>query len=234
MKAKRAFDLVVSSIALIVLSPLLILIALAVLLTSGRPILHWSLRVGQYGKPLRVMKFRTMVRDAEKRGGTSTAETDPRITPIGKILRQYKLDELPQLFHVFAGEMSVVGPRPEFEEHTSLYSGEERAILDVKPGITDLASVRFRHLNRILAHSDRPDEYFASHIRAEKNRLRLEYVRKRSFWLDLKIVLATLRAVLLPWGHENGIPETRDDTLGNQPRGAGGMGGRWTRMGKGR
>jgi lipopolysaccharide/colanic/teichoic acid biosynthesis glycosyltransferase len=232
--AKRAFDLIVSAIALTLLSPLLLLIALTVLITSGRPILHCSLRVGQYGKPFRMMKFRTMVPDAGQRGGTSTAENDPRITPIGKILRRYKLDELPQLFHVLTGQMSVVGPRPEFEEHTNLYSEEERAILGVKPGMTDLASVRFRHLNRILAHSDNPDEYFATHIRSEKNWLRLEYVRTRSFWLDLKIVVATLRAVLLPWGRENGLPETRDDRPGNQPRGNGGMGNRWTRVGKGR
>jgi len=232
--AKRAFDLIVSALALTLLSPVLLLTALAVLITSGRPILHWSLRVGQGGNPFRMMKFRTMVPDAEKRGGTSTAETDPRITPIGRILRHYKLDELPQLFHVLIGQMSVVGPRPEFEEHTSLYSEEEKAILDVKPGMTDLASVRFRHLNRILAHSDNPDEYFATHIRAEKNRLRLEYARTRSFWLDLKIVVATLRAVLLPWGRENGIPEIRDDRPGNQPRGVGRMGDRWTRVGKGR
>ena len=134
-----------------------------------------------------------MVPDAERRG-SATGHNDSRITTAGSWLRRYKLDELPQLINVLNGEMSLVGPRPEVEEHTSTYSAEEQLILTAIPGITDFSSMRFVRLGELLGTED-PDKVFIERYRAEKNRLRLEYVRTRSFWLDLKIIFLTLWAI---------------------------------------
>jgi lipopolysaccharide/colanic/teichoic acid biosynthesis glycosyltransferase len=192
---KRMIDFTAALFGLLVLSPLIGAIAALVKLNSKGPVFYRGLRTGRHGVPFRIFKFRTMVANAEKIGGTSTAETDPRITKIGCWLRRHKLDELPQLINVLKGEMSLVGPRPEVDEYTRLYTPEEREILDAVPGITDLASVKFRHLNVILANSDDPDKYYADVVRPVKNKLRLEYVKKRSLWLDLKIICQTLRAI---------------------------------------
>ena len=193
--SKRVFDFSLAFIGLIVLSPLLVVIAAAIKLTSIGPVLYRGVRTGRHGKFFRMIKFRTMVANAESIGGTSTAETDPRITRIGRWLRAHKLDELPQLFNVLKGEMSLVGPRPEVEEYTRLYTREEMAILEVPPGITDLSSIKFRDLNTILAGADDPDKYFAENVLPTKNKLRLDYVRNRSLWLDFKIIFLTLRAI---------------------------------------
>jgi lipopolysaccharide/colanic/teichoic acid biosynthesis glycosyltransferase len=192
---KRILDLIFSAAFLTLLSPLLIACSLAVLIDSGRPVLYQGLRTGRYGRPFHMYKFRTMIVDAEKVGGTSTAENDPRITVTGGYLRRLKLDELPQLVNVLRGQMSFVGPRPEVEEYTSLYEGEEKKILDVRPGITDYASIRFRNLNAILATSDDPDKYYKDVIRPEKNRLRLQYALHNNLWIDLKILGGTFKAV---------------------------------------
>lgn len=193
---KRVFDFTLALIGLIVLSPLLVVIAIAIKATSLGPVFYRGVRTGRHGKFFRMIKFRTMVANAESIGGTSTAETDPRITGIGKWLRGHKLDELPQLINVLKGEMSLVGPRPEVEEYTRLYTPEEMAILEVPPGITDFSSIKFRDLNAVLAAADDPDKYFAQNVLPTKNKLRLEYVRNRSFWLDFKIIFLTLRAIL--------------------------------------
>jgi len=193
---KRMFDFVIASAALVIVSPLLLIIAVLIKLDSSGPIFYRARRTGQYGKPMIMLKFRTMIVDAEKLGTTSL-ENDPRITRAGKWLRRYKLDELPQFINVFRGDMSLVGPRPEVEEHTAEYTPEEMAILKVKPGITDLASIRFRNLNAIVSHAPDPHAYFVKEIRPIKNRLRLEYAEKQSFWLDLKIIFWTLKAVLV-------------------------------------
>ena len=140
-KAKRAFDFVVSLIALIVLSPILVTVALIIKFSSPGPIFYRGLRIGLRGHSFHICKFRTMVIDAEKLGGSATAEDDPRITPIGKFLRRHKLDELPQFLNVFFGDMSLVGPRPEVAKYVEMYTEEEHAILDLKPGITDWASI---------------------------------------------------------------------------------------------
>ncbi len=192
---KRIFDIVLSFAGLLILSPFLTVIALCIIFDSRGPVFFRGFRTGRYGRSFRIFKFRTMVPEAERLGGTSTAETDPRITRVGRFLRKHKLDELPQLLNVLKGEMSIVGPRPEVEEYTRLYSPEEMQILSVFPGITDLASIRFRDLNALLAQSDDPDYYYANRIRPVKNQLRLEYVRRQSLWLDLKIILWTLREV---------------------------------------
>jgi lipopolysaccharide/colanic/teichoic acid biosynthesis glycosyltransferase len=192
---KRFFDIAVSGFGLLLLSPLVAIISIIIKWDSRGPIFYRGTRTGRHGIPFGMLKFRTMVSNAEQVGGTSTAETDPRITRVGRFLRRTKLDELPQLVNVLKGEMSLVGPRPEVEEYTRLYSQEERAILSVRPGITDLSSIRFRQLNALLARVDDPDRYFAEKILPDKNRLRMEYVRRRSFLLDLKILLQTLRCL---------------------------------------
>jgi lipopolysaccharide/colanic/teichoic acid biosynthesis glycosyltransferase len=137
-----------------------------------------------------------MVPDAERVGGTATAHRDPRITRVGHFLRHFKLDELPQLFNVLFGHMSLVGPRPEVEEHTSEYSAEERVILSVTPGITDYSSIRFINLNQLLGSED-PNRVFIEKYRSEKNRLRIQYVRTQSLVTDLKILFTTLSRIFV-------------------------------------
>jgi lipopolysaccharide/colanic/teichoic acid biosynthesis glycosyltransferase len=142
-----------------------------------------------------MLKFRTMVVDAERIGGTATAHRDPRITRIGHFLRRCKLDELPQLINVLRGEMSLVGPRPEVLEHTSAYTAEENEILTVTPGITDFSSIRFINLGELLGSED-PNRVFIEKYRSTKNALRLEYVRRQSFSTDVKILLLTVRRLV--------------------------------------
>lgn len=187
------FDFGVAIFGLAVASPVLLAIATAIKLTSRGPVLYAGVRVGRDNRRFRILKFRTMVVDAEA-SGTTTALGDPRITRIGRALRRYKLDELPQLVNVLRGEMSVVGPRPEVQEHADAYTPEERAILSVTPGITDYSSIHFVSLDEALG-SDNPHDVFVTRFRAEKNRLRLDYVRRRSFVEDLRIVGLTISAI---------------------------------------
>lgn len=190
MLAKRAFDLAVSSVLLAMLSPVLLVVALAIRLDSRGPVIYRGRRTGRHGRPFDVLKFRSMLPDAESRGGTTTAQNDARVTRVGRVLRRYKLDELPQLLNVLRGDMSLVGPRPEVEEYTRLYDAEERAILSVRPGITDYASLRFIDLASIVGGED-ADEAYRTRVLERKNRLRLQYVRERSFAVDLSILATT-------------------------------------------
>lgn len=193
---KRMFDLLVSSTGLLVLSPLLLLLALWIKLDSEGPAFYRGVRVGWRGKRFRIFKFRTMVVDADRIGGPSTSDDDSRITRVGRFLRKYKLDELPQLIDVLKGEMSLVGPRPEVPQEVSLYTEEERMLLSVRPGITDYASLRFHNEGEILRGSADPHEAYRRLIRPEKIRLGLEYVRDQSFLTDLKILAATFSTLL--------------------------------------
>jgi len=198
---KRFFDIFVSAFGILVWSPVLGYVAARIKLEDGGPVFYRGVRVGLHGKPFRIFKFRSMVINAEKIGGPSTADDDPRITEIGKLIRKYKLDELPQLFNVFAGDMSLVGPRPEVKHYTDMYTEEEKAILTVRPGITDWASLWNSDEGAILAGSKDPEKDYLEKIRPEKIRLQLKYVRKRSFWTDLKILWLTFAAVALrPFG----------------------------------
>jgi lipopolysaccharide/colanic/teichoic acid biosynthesis glycosyltransferase len=192
---KRALDLSLSLLGVFVLSPLFAAIAIVITFDSRGPVFYRALRAGRFGVPFQIFKFRTMVVDAEKLGGASTPEDDPRVTRAGKVLRKYKLDELPQLLNVITGEMSVVGPRPQVLWAVARYSNEEMEILNVRPGITDMASIRFRNEAEILRHSaDADREYFAK-IHPEKMRLSLEYVKMQSTWLDCKIICKTLAVI---------------------------------------
>jgi lipopolysaccharide/colanic/teichoic acid biosynthesis glycosyltransferase len=190
---KRIFDFLVSLFGLIIFSPLFLIIAILIKLDSEGPVFYRGERVGKDGKPFRIFKFRTMVKDAEKLGGPSTSADDPRLTKFGKILRKYKLDELPQLINVLKGEMSLVGPRPEVKMYVDMLKPEEKEkILSVKPGMTDLASLWDFHEEEVLKGSEDPEKAYMEKIRPKKIQLQLEYVKNRSFLLDLKIIFKTL------------------------------------------
>jgi lipopolysaccharide/colanic/teichoic acid biosynthesis glycosyltransferase len=192
---KRLFDLLLSSLGLTVLSPVLVVIALMIKYDSVGSVFYAGIRAGLYGMPFKMYKFRTMVVNADKIGGSSTPDDDPRITSVGRVLRRYKLDELPQLINVFKGDMSFVGPRPQIQWAVDRYTPEERLVLSVPPGITDYASLRFPNEGQILKGSADPDKDYLEKIHPEKMRLSLEYVKGRSFWLDIKIILQTIAAI---------------------------------------
>ena len=161
---KRLFDIVFSILILMVLVPFFVIIMVFIKTTSKGPIFYFGERIGLNGKKFRILKFRTMIPDAELQG-TTTKINDPRVTRVGFFLRKYKLDELPQLINVIKGEMSLVGPRPEVEEHTNEYTEEEKLILTVRPGLTDYASIRFISLDEILG-SENPHQVYVSGVRA--------------------------------------------------------------------
>ena len=187
----RGFDIVFSIIGLILMSPLMGVISVLIKFTSSGPVLHRGLRTGRYGTPFRIYKFRTMVLSAEGHRGLTTAKNDPRLTRIGAFLRKHKLDELPQLINVIKGEMSVVGPRPEMPEYTSMYSEEEQVILSVRPGITDYASLEFDDLASVVG-SGNADERYMEEVWARKNQLRIQYVCEHTFLNDLKLIVRTI------------------------------------------
>jgi lipopolysaccharide/colanic/teichoic acid biosynthesis glycosyltransferase len=193
---KRLSDIVFSSFGLLILSPLLLGLAALIKLDSRGPVFYRGARVGLFGKSFRIFKFRTMIENAELIGTSSTPEDDPRVTRFGRILRKYKLDELPQLLNVLVGQMSLVGPRPQVLWAVERYTPDEKALLSVRPGITDYASIRFREEGEILRGSTNPDKDYFEKIHSEKTRLGLEYIRRKSFCLDLQILMKTLSAVI--------------------------------------
>ena len=191
--AKRLFDIIFSFLGLVITTPLLGLIALLIKLDSKGPVFYRGKRVGRFGSPFRIFKFRSMVEKAEELGGPSTASDDPRLTKIGKFLKKYQLDELPQLINVIKGEMSLVGPRPEVKMYVDMMTDEERkTILSVRPGMTDLASLWDFHEGEILKGSSDPEKTYQEKIRPTKIKFQLDYVKNRSFLLDLKIILKTI------------------------------------------
>jgi lipopolysaccharide/colanic/teichoic acid biosynthesis glycosyltransferase len=189
---KRIFDLVCSTLGLIVLSPVFIFISIRIKSGSDGPIFFKQIRVGEKSKEFEILKFRTMVVDAEKLGRQITVGNDSRITKIGAFLRKYKLDELPQLINVFKGDMSLVGPRPEVPRYVKLYNEEQRKVLEVKPGITDLASIRYRDENELLGEAENPDEFYINTIMPDKLALNLEYISRNNIFLDIYIILKTI------------------------------------------
>jgi lipopolysaccharide/colanic/teichoic acid biosynthesis glycosyltransferase len=204
---KRTFDMTASTLALIVLAPLLIVVAVVVKLTSPGPVFFRQERIGRGGRPFLVLKFRSMVPDAPQQGGPITFGDDPRITRIGKLLRNTKLDELPQLFNVLKGDMSLVGPRPEVRRYVEMFADDYAEVLRVRPGITDLASIKYRDEAAILGQAADPEEEYVRRVLPEKIRLAREYLRRRSFLLDLAIICGTLIS-LAP--RKPRRPETRE------------------------
>lgn len=190
--SKRLFDFVFSFLGLMILAPFFLAIALAIKITSSGPVFYRGERVGKKGKLFKIFKFRTMRANAETTGVSSTAQDDSRITAVGKFLRRYKIDELPQLINILKGEMSFVGPRPQVKWATDRYTEEEKIILSVRPGITDYASVKFSNEGEILKGSQNPDKDYLEKIHPEKTRLQIEYIRNQSFLVDLKIIVKTI------------------------------------------
>ena len=187
---KRLLDVLISIILILFLSPFFLAVSIFVKFSSSGPTFYRGTRTGLRGKPFLIYKFRTMVSNAEKMGGFSTALNDHRLTGVGRILRKYKVDEIPQFFNVLKGEMSLVGPRPQVSYYTNLYSKKEKVILSVRPGITDLASLYFSDMDSTLGDSD-VDKYYEENIEPIKNKLRLKYVKEISLLLDLRILLET-------------------------------------------
>jgi len=194
---KRLFDILASGAGLLLLSPFLITVAVLVKLDSPGPVFYRGLRAGRWGRPFRIFKFRTMTEDAEKTGAASTPEDDRRVTRLGRFLRRYKLDELPQLLNVLAGQMSLVGPRPQVLWAVERYTESEKIVLSLRPGITDPASLYFRDEGELLRGSADPDRDYFEKIHPQKMRLSIEYVQKQSFWLDLEILLKTVMTTLI-------------------------------------
>jgi lipopolysaccharide/colanic/teichoic acid biosynthesis glycosyltransferase len=192
---KRLFDIFYSLIGIIVLSPFLIIISLLVGLGSKGGIFYIQTRVGKNGKDFSLFKFRTMHTGSDKKGLLTVGARDNRITSIGYFLRKYKLDELPQLFNVLSGSMSLVGPRPEVRKYVEMYNDEQKKVLDVKPGITDYASIEYVNENEILAKSENPEETYIREIMPDKLQLNLKYIREKSSLTDLKIIFRTFAKI---------------------------------------
>jgi lipopolysaccharide/colanic/teichoic acid biosynthesis glycosyltransferase len=195
---QRLVDLLVCLFAVPFLLPIMAVIAILIKLDSEGPVFYLGERTGLGGRPFRIIKFRTMVQNAEKIGGGTTALHDPRVTRVGQYLRRFKLDELPQIFNVIKGEMSLVGPRPELPQYTALYQGDERLILTVRPGITDYSSIEFSTLDEVVGEQD-ADAVYEAKVLARKNQLRVQYVKERTFVGDLVIILRTFACLLKKW-----------------------------------
>jgi lipopolysaccharide/colanic/teichoic acid biosynthesis glycosyltransferase len=203
---KRAFDLLVSGVALVVLSPLIIVLAAAVRIDSQGPALFKQERVGRAGRPFRIYKLRSMVRDAERMAGNVSPTGDPRVTRVGAFLRKWYLDELPQLFNVLKGDMSLVGPRPETPGYVAHYTQDELRVLAVKPGVAGPSTLAFVDESRLLDQAGDPEDYYVNHLLHERVRLDLEYVDRRSLLGDVRLLLR--QAWVIMSGRPPAIPPT--------------------------
>ena len=193
---KRIFDFLLALIGILFLLPLFILISVFIKVDSSEPIFYKQIRVGKNNKDFKLLKFRTMASGSDKQGLITVGNNDSRITKPGAFLRKYKLDELPQLINVLIGDMSLVGPRPEVRKYVSLYSEKQLNILSIKPGITDIASIKFSNENELLKGQDEPEKFYIETIMPEKLKLNLEYINKMSFFYDLKLIFMTIQKIL--------------------------------------
>lgn len=193
---KRVFDILFSFVGIIILLPIYIIISLLIIIDSKGGILYKQERTGKGDKIFKVFKFRTMRPDSFSKGALTVGSRDPRITNVGYYLRKYKLDELPQLFNVFFGDMSFVGPRPEVKKYTDLYNNTQKKVLMVRPGITDYASIKFRNENDLLSASDNPEQLYIDEIMPEKLDLNLKYINDNSLFKDIKIIFDTFYVII--------------------------------------
>ncbi len=193
---KRVFDIVVSFIGLVILSPLFIILAIVIVSDSKGPVFFKQTRVGRNGVLFKIYKFRTMIEDAEAKGMQLTVGDDSRITNVGAFLRKTKIDELPQLINVLKGEMSFVGPRPEVPKYVELYTEDQRQVLMVRPGITDLASIEYRNESALLATTDNPEKVYLEEIIPGKLELNRKYIVNMSLAIDMRIIMRTISAIL--------------------------------------
>jgi len=199
LQLKRLADIIISITVILLLLPVFILISISILIKSGRPIFYLQKRVGKGWNEFKVIKFRTMVNNAENIGPGVSLSNDKRVTAIGKILRKFKIDELPQFINVLKGEMSIIGPRPELLKYVDQYKNEYLNILKVKPGLSDYASVKFRNEASLLQSSKDSEAFYLKNILPEKIKLYNKYIAEMNFFVDIKILFLTFKAILL-WG----------------------------------
>lgn len=193
---KRLFDMIASGFGLLVLSPLFLILAIWVKLDSPGPVFYRQIRVGRNNKDFKLFKFRSMRVGSDKKGLITVGGHDPRVTRSGYYIRKYKLDEFPQLINVFIGNMSLVGPRPEVRKYVDLYTPEQMRVLDVRPGITDMASICYRNENELLETVEDPETYYRTVIMQDKLRINLEYVKHHSFLGDIRLIFKTIKCVV--------------------------------------
>lgn len=193
---KRIFDIIFAFLGMILLLPFFVIICLLIIVNSGLPLFYFQERVGKNLRTFKLIKFRTMRANSDKKGLLTIGGRDPRVTGIGYYLRKYKLDELPQLLNVLVGSMSLVGPRPEVSKYVDLYNAEQLQVLNVKPGITDFASLEFINENDLLAQSSNPEETYINRIMPQKLDLNLKYIAQQSFITDIKIITHTLLKII--------------------------------------
>jgi lipopolysaccharide/colanic/teichoic acid biosynthesis glycosyltransferase len=213
---KRLFDILFSSIGLLLLQPLFVIIAIMIKVDSTGPIFFRQGRVGKNFRRFMIYKFRTMVLDAEKKGLRITSGGDNRITKVGRILRKFKIDELPQLYNVLKGDMSLVGPRPEVIRYVEWYKEDYERILSVRPGITDISSMTFRNEESILQGVDDPERYYVHVLLPEKMRLAREYIQKVSFFYDVKLIFKTLHKVIFQLKYSQEQALSLQDNVSNR------------------
>ncbi len=194
---KRLFDIISSGLGLIVLSPLFAFLAVWIKVDSKGPVFYRQTRVGRNNKDFRLYKFRSMRPDSDKLGLITIGGHDPRVTRSGYYIRKYKLDEFPQLINVFIGDMSLVGPRPEVRKYVDMYTPEQMRVLSVRPGITSLASIRYRNENDILAAAEDPDRCYIEQVMPDKLAIDLEYVERATLWNDIKLIFSTFREIIV-------------------------------------
>lgn len=193
---KNLFDLSFAILGIILLSPVYLLTAIWIKLDSKGAVIYKQTRVGKNNSDFSLYKFRTMRTDSDKSGLLTVGGRDNRITGAGYYLRKFKIDELPQLFNILKGEMSFVGPRPEVRKYVDLYNEQQKKVLTVLPGITDIASVKYRNENELLEKAEHPEEYYIEYIMQDKLKLNLEYIGQRTFINDIKVIFKTLSAIL--------------------------------------
>lgn len=186
-----------SGLGLIVLSPLFVVLAIWIKADSKGPVFYRQVRVGRHNRDFRLYKFRSMRPDSDKKGLITVGGHDPRVTRSGYYIRKYKLDELPQLINVFLGDMSLVGPRPEVRKYVDMYTPEQMRVLDVRPGITSLASIRYRNENDILAKASDPDRAYVTQVMPDKIAIDLEYVPKASLLTDIRLIFMTFKEIIV-------------------------------------
>ena len=193
---KRIFDIVASGFGLIVLSPLFLVLAIWIKMDSKGPVFYRQVRVGYKNKDFKIFKFRSMRVGADKGSLVTIGGHDPRVTRSGYFIRKFKFDELPQLINVFLGDMSLVGPRPEVRHYVDYWTPEQMHVLDVRPGITDPASIKFRNENELMEQAEDPEKYYIEVIMQEKIKLYLEYVEKHSFLYDIGLIFKTFWVIV--------------------------------------
>lgn len=203
---KRAMDTVLATIGLILLSPLFVLVACCIKLTSRGPMLFRQIRIGKDGRPFHILKFRSMVVQEFNMASKITVAGNPRVTAIGKVLRRHKVDELPQLWNVICGDMSLVGPRPELPHYVSAYTPEQCVVLAARPGITDPASLAYRHEEEILAEQSDPEQFYRTQILPDKLARNIAYLKKITLRSDIRIILKTLSSSFLFSGDTQALP----------------------------